>query len=309
MTDLTIAVSEDSFTDAFAAFRDGFEFTSSDSVDEGRFTAGYDIDIELRGGSVDLRAPDEIRVEELDIFFHTLRVFAGYDIPRRCFGGFCIIPRPFRSGCAVRAPRKCFFGADPDVGIDLDLSGVLTSEVTFTARPSVAYAENHPPSVSYLAAQETTPPSFNEWEVYIDPDEVDVDLIDVADTVGNLVERAIDDAFDRLLAPVPRVLRRLVRAFLQPMIDLFRRALDLGDDIQEWLSDLLGESLGLFNTIAEAVADFLLRDPIFAVEDPYPIMDGDPSGPLIPVKIPINDFAIDVADTELVITADVGATP
>lgn len=307
MTDLTIAVSENTFADVFATFRDTFEFAASDSVDDGPFTAGYDVEIELQHGSVDLRSPNEIRVEELDIFFRTLRAYAGIDISRRCFGGWCIIPIPF-DGC-VRAPRKCLFTDDPDFGIDLDLSDFLTSEVTFTAKTTVAHAENHPPSVSYLAAQETSPPSVDEWEVYIDPDEVDVDLVDVADTVGNLVENAIDDAIDSLLGPVPGVLKDLVKAFLKPIIDTFRSLLDLGDDLFEWISDFLGQTLGLFNTLAEAVADFLLADPIFTIEDPYPILDPDPGVPLIPVKLPIADLSVSIDDVELVVTADIGPTP
>lgn len=310
-TDLTIAVSEDSFAEAFAAFRDTFGFTASDTVDEGPLTAGYDLDIELRDGSVDLQSPDEIRIEELAIFFRTLRAFAGVDIEPRTIGGFCIIPRIFRDGCAVRAPSIPLFTDDPDIGIDLDLSDFLTSEATFTARPTVEYAENHPPSVSYLDAQKTTPPTVNEWEVYVEPDEVDVDLIDVADTdtVERLVEGAIDDEINRILRPVPPILREFAVRILRPVIDRFRELIGLIDDIQEWLSNLLGVTLGLFNTIAEALADFLLSDPIITVEDPYPVMGGGSSTPLIPVKIPIVDLSVEVSDTELVVTADIGDTP
>lgn len=310
-TDLTIAVSEDSFAETFAAFRDTFEFTATDTVEEEALTAGYEVDIELRDGSVDLRSPDEIRVEELEVFFRTLRAFAGVDIEPVPIGGFCIIPRAFRDGCAVRAPSKRLFTDDPDIGIELDLGDFLTSEATFTARPTVEYAENHPPSVSYLDAQEASPPTVNEWEMHVDPDEVDVDLIDVADTdaVERLVEGAIADEIDRILRPVPPILREIAERLLRPVIDLFREVIGLVDDIQEWLSDLLGVTLGLFNTIAEAVADLLLTEPLFTIEDPYPVIDAPASSPLIPVKVPITDLSVSVSDTELVVTSEIGDAP
>lgn len=309
MTGLTIAVSEDAFKDVFGAFRDSFEFTTSDSVDQGKFTAGYDLDVELRDGDVTLDSPNEITVEDLHVFYKTLKVYAGYDISEQSIGGKCFAT-PFGKVCPPKIP---LFTKDPDLGIALDLSGLITSEVRFTAKTTVDYAENHPPSVSYLAAQETTPPSVNEWEVYIDPDVVDVDLLDVEAIVGSLVEKAIDNAIDAVLSPLPSIVKKtamkIVKGLLKPAIDLFKQLLDLTDDVFEWLSKFLGQTLGVFNTIAEAIADYLLSDSILEIEDPYPILDADPGVPLIPVKIPITDLSVTVDDdVELVVTADIGAT-
>lgn len=317
MTDLTFALSEDTVVDVFGLLRDEFEFSASDSVDNGRLSAGYDVGAELRRGSIDLRAPNEVRVEELDIFWRTLRASFGVDLRRRCVGGGCVIGNPFGSGCAVRAPRVCLFEDDPDIQFTLDLSNALNSEVTFTAKVLVQYLQDRPAGVSYLRAQELEaartdsddPHKINRWGVFIDPDEVDIDIIDVADSVGDFLERQLDAAINGIFSDFPDWVRDAIEAIVGSVIDLVRTILDIPDDIQEWLSDMLGETLGLFNVIAEAIADYLLREPIFDIEDPYPVLEETSSPSLIPVKIPIEELDASVSDTELVVTGSIGGSP
>ena len=76
------------------------------------------------------------------------------------------------------------------------------------------------------------------------------------------------------------------------------------DDIEEWLSDLLGTSLGLLDVIVTAVLDHVLAEPVFELEDPYPILDA--AGGLIPVKVPVADLDVHVTDDEMVVEANVG---
>lgn len=98
---------------------------------------------------------------------------------------------------------------------------------------------------------------------------------------------------------------------------LVREVLDIGDDIQEWLSDLLGVSLGLENIIGQALIEHFVTDnPLFELEDPYPILDkapnpnnkaGQPPLPgLVPVKLPIRDLTVHNDDVELVLEGNVG---
>lgn len=315
MSDLTFAVSEDTVVDIFGVMRDQFEFTESDSTDSDRLTAGYDAVAELRRGSVDLRPPNEVRVEELDVHWRRLNVSLGVDIRSLCVGGGCIVQNLFGSGC-VRAPEICLFERDPDINFDLDLSNDrLTSEITFTAELLVEYLADRPPGVSYLKAQELEenraeddPHKINRWGVFLNPEEVDIDIIDIADTVGNIIDDAIDAVLSRIFSGFDPWVRDAIESIVGPLVDYIRELLDIKDDIQEWISDILGQSLGLFNVIVEAVADFLLAEPILPLEDPYPILQ-DSSDPLIPVKIPIEAFAIEVSDTELVVTGSVGGTP
>jgi len=315
MSDLTFAVSEDSVEDIFGLMRDQFDVADSKSEDFGAFSAGYDVAAELRRGSVDLRSPNEARVEELDIHWRRLSASFGVDIPRLCVGEGCVIPNPF-GGCILRVPEICLFEADPDLEFELDLDGLLTSEVTFTADLLVDYLDDRSPGVSYLRAQELEanrgeddPHEIDRWGVFIDPEEVDVDIIDIADTVGDLLESALNSAIDTIFAGFDQWVRDAIRSIFGRVIDFVRDLLDIPDDIGEWLSDTLGRSLGLFNVIAEAVADFLLAEPLIEVEDPYPVLEAEPSEPLIPVKVPIEEFGVDVDDDELVVSGSIGGTP
>lgn len=303
MADITVAASEDAFVELFNHVRDEFRVVASDSANLGPFVAGYEVDIRLADGDVDLRNDNTLRVAELDIDPVTLRAFIGIDIPELCIGGFCIIPTPF--GCALRAPRICVFDDNPDIGLDLDLGPLLRSEISFIASLVTAYFvdPNRPAGMDYLTAQDLD--LANKWQVFVDPESVDIDLFDFADIVGDVLEAALDAAIDSLLGFLPGWAKDLVKAILGPIIDLVRDILDLPDDIGEWLSDLLGVSLGLFNLITTAVLDhFAAQFPLAEFEDPFPILPA--SGGLIPVKVPIEDFTVSITADEMIAEANIG---
>lgn len=306
MSHLTVAASEKAVITLFNVVRDGVRFSSSDSGSFGPLTASYSVALHLEGGSVDLRDDNTIRIRELDIKWDTLAVSLGINIPEICVGGFCIIPNPF-GGCLVRAPRLCVFSDNPDISFPLDLSDLITSEISVTARPIIKYRVDpgRTADMSDLDAEDAGVP--NKWQLFIDPVTVDIDVFDVADIVGDLLEAAIDAAIDTLLGPLPGWAKDLARALLGPIPDLIRTLLDIGDDIGEWLSDLLGVSLGLFNTIINFVADYFAnRTPLVEFEDPYPILEADPAVPLIPVKLPIRDLSTRITASELILEANVG---
>jgi hypothetical protein len=303
VSDLTVAASEDAFRELFAVLRDNFTFAASDSASFGPFSASYAVALHLEDGTVDLRADNTVAIKELDVKWDTLSVGIGFDIPEICVGGWCVIPTPF--GCALRLPKICVFSDNPDIDVTLDLSGVVTSELSATASLRTEYFIDpaRPPGMTPVQAQNAG--LANKWQVFLDPETVDVDVFDIADIVGDLLEDAITDAINALL-PGPQWAKDLVLAILGPIIDLIRAILDLPDDIEEWFSDLLNVSFGLLDVIITAVADyFAAANPLFWFEDPYPILKA--SGGLIPVKIPITDFTVLVNDDEMVVEANVGA--
>lgn len=305
MAHMTVASSEDAVTRLFEGLRDNFAVDESDSADFGPFTAGYEVAFHLEGGTVDMQPDNSIVIRELDIKWDKLRVYAGIDIPELCIGGFCIIPSPW--GCVLRAPRICVFDDDPDIGIDLNLNGLLTSEISLAAKPDLRYVVNpaRPAGMSWLDAEDAD--LANKWKLFIDPEWVDIDVFDWADIVGDLLEDALNHAIDDLLFFLPGWAKDLIRALLGPVIDLVRAILDIGDDIDEWLSDLLGVSLGLFDLILTAVADYFAGQyPLLEIEDPFPIMPYQAG--LIPVKLPIESLTATFTEDELVITADIGET-
>ncbi len=303
MADITVAASEDAFQEFFNHVRDEFAFARSDSVNLGPFVAGYAIDIRLKDGSIDLRNDNTVQVKELDIDPVVFAGFIGIDIPQLCIGGFCIIPSPW--GCVLRAPRKCFFDDNPDIRLDLDLAPFLRSEVSFIGSLVTQYFVNpaRPPGMDYLTAEDFD--LENQWQIYVDTEAVDLDLFDFADIAGDLLETALEAAIDGLLGPIPGWAKDLIKAILGPIIDLVRAILDLPDDIDEWLSDLFGVSLGLIDLIAQILLDYFAREnPINVIEDPFPILPA--TGGLIPVKVPLIDFTVRVTDDEMIAEANVG---
>jgi len=303
MSHLNVAASEDAFRKLFEVLRDNFTFSDSDSANFGKFSANYSVAFHLGDGTVDLQNGNKVEIKELDIKWDTLQAGVGFDIPEICIGGWCIpMPWPIPDICL---PKICAFSANPDIGINLDLSGIITSEISATASPVTKYEVNHLSSMSAVQAQNASIP--NKWQIFIDPVTVDIDLFDIADIVGDLLENAVKSAIDDLLWFLPGWAKDFIWAILGPVIDLIRDILDLPDDIAEWFSTLLGVSLGLFNTIVTVVADYFAKqNPIYELEDPYPILPA--SSGLIPVKIPIKDLKVKVNTDEMILEANVGVS-
>ncbi len=303
MSEITVAASERAFKELFAALRDNFSWSAADSVDFGPFSASYDVAFHLENGNVDLRSDDTVAIEELDIKWDHLEVGLGIDIGEVCVGGWCILPSPW-GGCAVRAPEFCLFEGDPDIEIPLDLGGLVTSEVSIAARPEVKYFVDpaRPPGMTPIEAENAG--MSNKWQIFLRPTTVDVDPLDVADSVGDLLEKVANAAIDTVL-PDYDWLREWVHEYLGSIVDLVRTLLDIPDDIGEWLSELLNTSFGLLDQITAAVLDyFASQNAIEEFEDPFPILPAN--GGLIPVKIPVTDVEVRVTDTEMVVEADVG---
>lgn len=312
MEHLTIAASEDTFRELFNSIRDNLTFSQMDNGDFGAFSAGYDMEAHLEGGSVDLRGDNTVRIKELDIKWDRLDFNLGLDIPEICVGGFCITPGWF--GPCIRAPKVCIFSSDPDVEVTLSLGDLITSEISFTGSLITKYDINsdRPIGMNAWDAQDATPSLANHWQIFIDPETIDVDVFDIADSVGDLLEDALSAVVNNLLGFLPGWARRLILAIMGSVIDLIRAVLDIADDIQEWISDLLNVSFGLMDFILQLVAEyFASKYPIHQIEDPYPILGkvtdpNDDSSNLVPVKIPIVNLRVFNDDSEMVIEGSIG---
>lgn len=303
MTHINLAASEKAFQELFNKVRDSLAFSDSGSAQFGPFTASYSAGIRFEGGKIDLKdTPDEVKLSELDVVIDPLILNLGVDIPEICVGGFCIIPSPF--GCILRAPRVCLFSAEPDINLPLNLSGLITSELSGTFEIKVDYFNN--PSNTGLSDHEAFySGNQNEWQFYLKPgDWLDIDLIDISDTVGNILDAAIESTIGRLLSGLG-VVGDILSFLLGGIVDLVRGVLDIADDFDEWLSDFLGVSLGLFDLISEIIANKLANDnPIFNFKDPYRMLPQSVN--LIPVLVPIQKVNVNIENTEMIISANVG---
>lgn len=295
MASIDLAISEDAAKELVVKLTEEFEVSTSGSSN-GRFRASYNAGVKLAGGRIDLRNnPDELRINELDVIYDPLNVSLEVDIPEVCVGGFCIIPNPF-GGCIVRAPRICLFEADPDITIPINLDGLIQSEISggFNVNP-VAFA--NPDGAGMNRYEALAADALDKWRFHLEARWIDLDIIDVADSVGNIIDAIVDNLMSSLFGGLPGWAQDLLGWILNGVSDIVRDILDIGDDIDEWISDLLGVSFGLFDFIIEKVGNYFADlVPLYEIDNPYPILDGPPA-----VMLPISEISIDIKDDELVI--------
>ncbi len=288
--DLTAAISANAFGKIFSGLVKGFTFNCSDSGSYGPFSASYNIKAHLEDGSIQLRNNGTIEVSNLEIKWDTLGLNLCVDIPELCVGGGCVIPNPF-DGCILSVPKICVFSGNPDICLPIDLSGLITSEITFTAGIRVFYG------IGFGVT--------NRWQIVIVPEmPIDLQIIDIADTVGDLFKNLFDAAIDGLLGGLPDWAKDLLKAGFGSIDDMIRFILDIPDDVGQWLLDVL-TSLGVFDVLLGGLYDYLANNlPALEIDDPFKAMDKE--GQLIPVMIPIEFIGITVNSNEMVIEGDVG---
>ncbi len=280
MAHITIAASNKAFQVLFKTVRDNFAFSKSDSGSFGPFSASYSVALHLEGGTLTLNDDNTLEVTDMDIVFDTLKVQVCFDLPGFCIPSFCIVPDPW-NGCLVGFPGFCIGGP---ICAPLDLSGLVSEVNDVKAGLSPHYVVD--------PARDTL---------------VNVDPIDIPATVGNLLENIVKNAVNNLFPSwLPGWAKDIIWAFLGPILDLIKGILGIVGEINEWLSNLLGNIFGLVSLIETAIADyFASKYPIYSFEDPFPILDPTPT--LIPVKIPIRDLTATVNSKEMVVLANVGA--
>lgn len=301
MSDLTVAASDHAFEELFKLARDGFTFAKSDSASFGPFSASYSVKLHLEKGSIHLNDDGTIEIDALDVVWDTLTLKVCFDFPGFTIPGFCIVPDPW-NGCLVGIPDIPIGGP---ICVPLDLSGLVSeiSKVRAHLKAKYFIDPGRLPGWTDLQAEFAGKP--NQWRIFIDPDFVSVDPIDVPATIGNLFENLVEQAIKDLLPSwLPGWVKGLLMALLQPVVDIVKAVLDVFDSVEDFLQDLIGEKLDLLGQIETAVADYFANKyPIWKFEDPYPILT---DGPLIPVKIPLRNLKADVNSKEMIVTGDIG---
>jgi hypothetical protein len=282
--DATMAVSAEAFVDLIEAVVNKLTLEFSDEATLGAFTFGYEVEIEFELGKLELRDDNTIRLSELDIKWLKLEVSLDIDIPTIDLG------------------LVTLFEDNPDITLSLDLGGYITSEISATLRLSTMYAEdpNRPASMNDWDADDGDVP--NRWQVELELSEIDLDFVDIADTVGDLLEDAMESAVDSLLAGYPGWLKDFIKSCLGEGIDLLRDILDLPDDLGEWFIDKI-VGAGILDTILDWLGEELTFT-IFKLRDPFTIMKADEG--LIQVMVPIEYVGVAVNSQELTVSIDIG---
>ena len=284
--DMTAAVSKKAFQRIFGVIRDTGKFKinvapQTLTVLGVTGSASAKIEFHLANGAVSFQSDGTIKIDELDIKWDKLDVTLGLNIPKICFEVPVPVPYP---PFVEWVTLGCLFDENPDLSFTLHLPTGFTSEISTNAGIKTYYGLGTP----------------NEWLVYITPSRVDLDIIDIADTVGDILDTALNAAINALGLP------SWADPVVDSIVDLVRGLLDIPDDIGEWLQNLIFDTLGIESTIESYIAIWLADSmPIFSLEDPKQVMEA--KGNLIPVKIPIEYLGATIDDNELTLILDVGA--
>lgn len=308
MADLTIAVSEAVCAKTLEVVVANFGFDVSDQADFGAFRVGYDGRLVLKGGSLELRDDGTIRLRELDARWDKLDFSLAVKLPEISFGGG-LVEVPLGS---ILVPGTGVFSGGKTVTFTVHLAPFVKHELSLVGSPLIQHFKPGVTPIGKHCQDLHTALDIDDtkqqWRVFCDPQTIDFDLFDFADTVGDLFEEAFTGALD---AALPRgLLHDLILAGIGSIADLLRTLLDIPDDISEWLSDLFNVSLGVFNLILQFVADFFgTCISFFQLDDPYPMFPKTvEKGVELPdVTVPLEHLTATVSDVELVVSADIGA--
>jgi hypothetical protein len=270
MADLTIAVSEAVCAKTLEVVVANFGFDVSDQADFGAFRVGYDGRLFLKGGSLELRDDGTIRLRELDARWDKLDFSLAVKLPEISFGGR-LVEVPLGS---ILVPGTGVFSGGKTVTFTVHLAPFVKHELSLVGSPLIQHFKPGVTPIGKHCQDLHTALDIDDtkqqWRVFCDPQTIDFDLFDFADTVGDLFEEAFTGALD---AALPRgLLHDLILAGIGSIADVLRTLLDIPDDISEWLSDLFNVSLGVFNLLLQFVADFFGKCiSFFQLDDPYPM--------------------------------------
>lgn len=310
MGNIKIAASQRAFIQLFNTARDNFRFAKEDSVTKGPITVKYKVAFHFQDGNLILNDDNTIEIKQMEIVWDTLVLDICFDLPP-LFGGYCVVPiimpyPPFYK-CAVYLPPV---GGGQICTGSMDLSHLISSKVrdvkaTLTAMYYVDPART--PNETDLQAEFNNHP--NMWKVFIHPILVHVDPIDVDESVGNILEQAVKDAIENeYMQGVDDWGKKIIWKILGNVIDIVKKILSIDEDINDWISDLLDNTLGFIWLIEQYIADyFAKKHPICTFEDPSEIIYGNniPKS-VIPVKIPLKNLNVQINSKEMIINAYVG---
>lgn len=264
MSHITIAASAKAFQQLFNAVEKNFSLSKSDTKNFGPFSAGYAVSVHLAGGNLQLNNDNTIELQDVEIVFGTLDFKLCLDLPGFCIPSFCIVPDPW-NGCLVGFPGFCIGGP---ICVDLNLSGLTLKIVDLKASLLPKYSVDPARLPNWTDLDAELSGHSNQWQIFIDPEWVNVALIDVPATVENILINAITNAIHNLFPSwLPGWAIDIIMAFLGPIVDLITSLLGITTSIAEWLSDLLSNVFGLVGILETAIADYFASQyPIYQFE-------------------------------------------
>ncbi len=232
----------------------------------------WDILFHLENGTLNLNSDGSVGISELDVVWERLSFEFGIDLPEFCIGGGCIEIW----GRRLCLPRYCIFSEDIDIGIPLHLTSAFLrtrTEISFSAE---------------FGLRRTGPsyPDSGEWQLILNlGGTVDVDPIDLSDMAGDLFRDTIGTA----LSFLPGWFTRFIG---DPVEWLIRNVLDIGDDLTEWLQNIIGVELMIHNLVGRLIVELLSEFKVHQINDPYELLHATDTEDALMMYIDNMDMAI-----------------
>jgi len=207
--------------------------------------------LHLDDGTIQLNDDNTVEVKDVDIVFDTLKVQVCFDLPGFSIPSFCLVPDPW-NGCLVVFPGSAS-GADlRSTGSERLVRRSPTSKrilrpSIMSIRLAIRVGRTWMPSSTAIP----TNGAFSLTRFGARGSHRH------SGTVGNLLENAVKDAVNNLFPSwLPGWAKDLVWAFLGPILDLIKGLLGIVGEINDFISNLLGNLFDLLGLIETAVADY-----------------------------------------------------
>lgn len=275
MSDVSLDVSQAAFKAVYNRVVPTISLPFDGSTSLGPIWIGVEAAIHVESaGDITFEDSDTFFLKELNIGWDKLVLKLGFNIPPVHIGRFCLVrmpdDAPFLAGeCLFEFPGGTLFGGNPDIGpIKINLNAIIPYVVSqISGRFQISLKKDG--AVLALTAHAQS---------------LDVAPISISETFGKLptlIQAAIVDAAASWMATNPEawLLDTALGILGVPTLPyLLLNLLDIGDDVQIWLTDKLNLSIGIQNLIYQTILDSVLDKTLFKIPDPYgllPTIDGD----------------------------------
>lgn len=251
----------------------------------GAFRIFGNITFDIPRGSIQFipSSDDFVRLDEIDLRTDinlTMRIrIPEIAIPRICVDipcdGEVCIPK------IVLVPSM-------DINIPLDLLPI-TSEISGDGM-----------IVPELVSEIEDDQEVYKWllKLQLNPLTTDIDLIDIADTIGDLFESAARGILNSIFGDLGDIIYAIIG---EPIEWLIRTVLDIGDDISEFFFRFLSDTVGLHGIIADFLEDLVGKIVIAKFNQEQELFE-DKYSETTPMTIQIADVDLDInIDHEMVL--------
>lgn len=269
MSDVSLAVSEAAFGNLYNRLAPTVSLPFDGSTSLEGLWFGIEGALHVAGaGTVDFEDSNSFWLDELTIGWDKLVIRLGFDIPTVRVGRFCVMRIPDEvplvgGDCMWVFPGGELFGGAPDIGpVKINLNAIM---------PFIVMEVSGRFDISLVK-------DGDALKLKVHPQSVDVDPISIEDSFnqlpGILQAGIVAAGASFVAAHPPAFLLDMALGILgfPSVTELLLDILDIGDDVQEWLTRRLNVDIGIQNLVGGVIADAVLDKTMFEIPDPYELL-------------------------------------